>query len=164
MPKFSSQIPIVFLDFDGVLNHELFYKNADKKGRGLLDPMSVQILNELTKIENVKVVVSSTYRLSNTTDQLQYILDAFGFVGEVIGKTPSINCNGILRGNEIISWIKDHPIECGGMPYYDYDRYVILDDDSDMLYWQRNNFIHIDRYCGITPTNIFKAKKILQIK
>lgn len=40
-------------------------------------------------------------------------------------------------------------------------KYVILDDDSDMLYWQRNNFILIDRFVGLTMGNVFQAKKIL---
>ena len=39
--------------------------------------------------------------------------------------------------------------------------YVIFDDDSDMLLWQRENFFWVDRYCGITSTILYKAKRFL---
>ena len=45
--------------------------------------------------------------------------------------------------------------------YYNFTEYVILDDDSDMLYWQRNNFILVDRWVGITYGTVFQAKKML---
>jgi hypothetical protein len=30
--------------------------------------------------------------------------------------------------------------------------------DSDMLWWQREHFIWVDPYCGLTPNLIYKAK------
>jgi hypothetical protein len=45
--------------------------------------------------------------------------------------------------------------------YYNFTEYVILDDDSDMLYWQRNNFLLIDRFVGLTMGNVFQAKKMM---
>ena len=39
--------------------------------------------------------------------------------------------------------------------------YVILDDDTDMLYWQRNNFIRTNYHRGISASNVKKAIKIL---
>lgn len=41
------------------------------------------------------------------------------------------------------------------------DKYVILDDDSDMLDTQRNNFIHTDWEVGLTEENVNDAIKIL---
>jgi len=41
--------------------------------------------------------------------------------------------------------------------------YVILDDDSDMLYCQRNNFICVDYTTGITSRIIYKIKCILNL-
>jgi hypothetical protein len=32
---------------------------------------------------------------------------------------------------------------------------------SDMLYWQRNNFILVDRFVGLTKGVVFQAAKIL---
>ena len=63
------------------------------------------------------------------------------------------------RGNEIHQWIDDNRESVG--PYYQFTEYVILDDDSDMLYWQRNNFLLVDRFVGLTNGTVFQAKKIL---
>ncbi len=64
-----------------------------------------------------------------------------------------------LRGNEILQWIKDNEEIVG--PYYDFKKYVILDDDSDMLLWQKDNYINCDHWVGMTEKTVFKAKKIL---
>lgn len=40
-------------------------------------------------------------------------------------------------------------------------KYVILDDDSDMLDTQSNNFIRTDWRAGLTEENVNKAIKIL---
>ena len=40
-------------------------------------------------------------------------------------------------------------------------KYVIPDDDSDMLDTQRNNFIHTDWKVGLTEENVNKAIEIL---
>lgn len=156
---------IIFLDFDGVLNSQLWYVRT-KGSREIddLDKEAIGFLNNLIEDTGAKVVVSSTWRLGRTVEELQEILNRNGFKGEVIGKTISMN-NGedgdcILRGNEILQWIKSHPAEVG-VGYWDYKNYVIFDDDSDMLYWQRNNFIQTDPYVGLTPNDVFKAKKIL---
>ena len=60
-----------------------------------------------------------------------------------------------LRGNEIYQWIDQNIIG-------EFNNYVIFDDDSDFLYWQRNNFLHVDGYWGIGPNHIYKAKRICQ--
>ena len=39
--------------------------------------------------------------------------------------------------------------------------YVILDDDSDMLYDQRNNFIQTHMYDGLSEDDVKKAIEIL---
>ena len=39
--------------------------------------------------------------------------------------------------------------------------YVILDDDPDMLYEQRKNFIHVNAKVGLSLKNVEKAIKLL---
>ena len=41
------------------------------------------------------------------------------------------------------------------------ESYVILDDDSDMLPDQMNNFIRVDANIGLTYSDVCKAIKIL---
>lgn len=166
----------IFLDIDGVLNHELFYRGYSihkremgKRNQGIrdfiseIDRGSVEILNELIKQTDAKVVISSTWRISRTVDELKDIFSHFNFVGEIIGCTPHFDYVDSVRGNEIRSWIRTNE-NLLGEKSYNYSSYVIFDDDSDMLYWQRNNFIHVDRYCGLTPTDVFRATKILNNK
>lgn len=156
---------LIFLYFDGVLNNQLWYvKTKGNRQHIDLDTSSIQFLNTLVRETGSKVVVTSTWRLGRTIEELQNALDINGFIGEIIGKTKDLRIgedgDSILRGNEILQWMKSHP-EVLGKPYWDYKDYVILDDDSDMLYWQKDNYIYVDPYVGITPSTVFKAKKIL---
>ena len=165
---------IIFLDIDGVLNHHQYFKERfetrkqDKLDGNLtkkseidreaeeIDPKSVENLNELIENTGAKVVISSTWRLSKGIEELQAILEKRGFVGEIIGKTP-IGCGCCQRGNEIHKWLADNRDIVGE----DGNDYVILDDDSDMLYWQRNNFVNVDQYVGLTPKQVYKATRFL---
>lgn len=169
--KLKEILRIIFLDIDGVLNHELFYRDRyegknDAKSREYplseIDFVSVGYLNQLVLDTGAKVVISSTWRSGRSTEELQDILNQAGFVGEVIDKTPSLRNLGdaVLRGNEIYKWLKDNE-EVYGSKYHSYNNYVIFDDDSDMLYWQRNNFFLVDRYAGLSPNICYRAKKVL---
>lgn len=155
---------IIFLDIDGVLNHEQFYRDRKRHERehplSELCPKSVANLNVLITETGAKVVISSTWRLGRTVAEIQALLEGVGFTGEVIDCTPNLRGEGCLRGNEILKWTKDNK-ELLGADYYNFTEYVILDDDSDMLYWQRNNFLLIDRFVGLTMGAVFQAKKII---
>ena len=146
---------VVFLDFDGVLSN-------DETVGGKLNPKLVKLLNGL---HGVKFVVSSTWRLNNSVEELTKILQDEGFEGEVLDKTPSVvSGQWHFRGIEIRTWIYD---ACSNGTiddeYWLYDDYVILDDDGDMLYEQRNNFIHIDSCSGITRNTIYRVKNMLRL-
>ncbi len=161
---------IIFLDFDGVLNHEIFYQKRMDDGMENyppyplceIDPKNIQVLNFIIEKTGAKIVISSTWRHGRTIEELQNILNYHGFEGEIISITPSFRDDCSLRGNEILQWIKDSK-ELIGSDYHEFENYVILDDDSDMLYWQRNNFIHVDRYVGLTINDAYVAIKMLNI-
>ena len=144
----------IFLDFDGVLNNDIV-------GGLLLDPNCVELLNDLVR-PDIKFVVSSTWRRSRTVDELTDVLQSFGFKGEVFDKTPILDHDAVFRGNEIYKWMSDNN-GLLGRQQYKFTDYVILDDDSDMLYWQRNNFICVDASTGITRSIIYQCKRILKL-
>jgi hypothetical protein len=160
---------IVFLDIDGVLNHEDFYrKRHEDKLNGFkgpeypyseIDTKSIINLNSLLEETGASVVISSSWR-SSGLEYCKDVLEYHGFKGNIIDITPNLRSENCLRGNEILRWVKDNE-ELIGERYYNFTEYVILDDDSDMLYWQRNNFLLIDRYVGLTMGDVFRAKKIL---
>ncbi len=170
---------IIFLDIDGVLNHELWYRSErqcdrvkdmkaqDKDHRlSMIDPAKIELLNSLIKDTGAKVVISSTWRKGTPLDELENLFEQRGFEGEIIDVTPYLRFTGledysysVPRGCEIKAWLETNK----GILNAKISRvkYVIFDDDSDMLYWQRNNFIWVDPYCGLTPNLTYKARHIL---
>lgn len=162
---------VIFLDIDGVLNvmrqefddyGQLFHQN-------LVDNLSY-IINET----GAKIVISSTWR-HRGLDFIKNMWKHRNLPGEVIDITP--DCWDLIkeekfglkyyddvdRGYEIQDWLNNHDVE----------NYVILDDDSDMLESQINNFVytygnkdHPDSYdigYGLTRKCAEMAIKILYI-
>ena len=162
---------ILFLDIDGVLNSNDYYVQRQeliKAGTynveyplSEFDPKCMKLLDEFCGEYDIKIVISSTWRLLKTIEDLQKIFNHFGHNFEIIDKTPDLRHDAVVRGNEILWWMKQNKELIQN--YYDFNNYIILDDDSDMLLWQKDNFIKVDRFVGITPQTIFKMKKILHI-
>ena len=149
---------LIFLDIDGVLNCQIFY---DKRiGNSYIDRHicreRVSWLNDLCKETGAKIVISSTWRLGRSQQEMQDILKEMGGTFEVVGCTPNLRHEACVRGNEILQYIKEHE-ELG--PYYDYHDYVIIDDDSDMLLQQAHNFFQTDTYSGLTPNICYKITR-----
>jgi len=184
---------IIFLDVDGVLNCQIFYterykhltqydgipfyktvkkflrKQLKSKELEKLDyyksemcPMRMQLLNELCEETNTAVVLSASMRSGWTVEQLQEIFNYCGATFTIIGKTG--HCKERIRGVEILEWIKDNSMEWFGVNYYDFHRYAIIDDDSDMLLWQQDHFFQTDNYSGLTPTTTYKIKRFFTHK
>lgn len=182
---------IIFLDIDGVLNCELWYKQrfeildrSDVTGNYPLyefAPFLIERLNKIIEATEAKVVISSTWRLGRTAQQLQEILNSVGFKGEVIDVTPHFYAKGkfddksisytIPRGCEIDWWL----VNKGNFQRINWSRkfqeeylqkaivknYVILDDDSDMLYTQLEHFVKTDVYHGLKEEHAQQAITIL---
>ena len=173
---------IIFLDIDGVFNCQLFYKSqqfndykeAKKSLRKSLKAKEIEMLdyyqsqicrerigwfNKLCKEVNAVVVISSTWRMGKTIEQLQEIMDYCGGTFKIIGKT---DYNGYERGTEISKWLKDNiKPKTHGCHYFDFHRYAIIDDDSDMLLNQKEHFFQTDNYSGLTPTTCYKIKRFI---
>jgi HAD domain in Swiss Army Knife RNA repair proteins len=103
---------VIFLDIDGVLAP---IRQWDRYGD--LEPQCIQVLNEIVVGAGADVVVSSTWRYGKTVTELQDMLEAAGFTGSVVDKTP-VGESGADRGDEIAAWLAEHAV--GG--------YVIIDD------------------------------------
>jgi hypothetical protein len=120
---------ILFLDIDGVLNSSDYYR----KGRILsktmwnhhinqIDPEAVKYLNEIVEKSGCKIVISSTWRKSDSEYAIAEMLRQRGFKypESVVDRTPVLNHE---RGQEIKAWWSEHP---------EVTEIVILDDDVDM--------------------------------
>ena len=128
----------IFLDFDGVINTP----------KGKFDKNAIANLRRLVERSDAKVVISSTWRLQGM-EYIRHLWQKYHLPGAVVGLTPS--CNSIMfsnvegteqwqglhaaKGQEIAEWLRLNAKE----PY----RYVILDDEEDVLCFQRENFVKV---------------------
>lgn len=166
--------PVIFLDFDGVLNGLGTREKPSPVHQGLfLNPDRVTLVNQLCERTGAVVVVSSSWRTRRhvvgapdaclSLDELRAALAHAGFTGEVVDKTPdlarldSIGRDGETvelwrcppRRKEIAAWVEQHKPEA----------WVILDDDLDAGI--QGHFVHIDKRCAITQKNVEDAVRIL---
>ena len=123
MPGYASWVSsdggarrVIFLDFDGVLAP---IRQWDRYGD--LEPACIQVLNEIVTQGRADVVVSSTWRYGKSVAELQALLEAAGFIGSVVDKTPT-GALGANRGEEIAEWLAENTV----------DGYVIIDDHVDV--------------------------------
>lgn len=136
---------VVFLDIDGVLAP---IRRWDRYGD--LDPACVAVLNEIVARGGADVVVSSTWRHGKTVAELQSMLEAEGFTGRVLDKTPA-GAPGADRGEEIRAWLADHAV--GG--------YVIIDDHADMGDL-RPRLVQTQPAQGLQPADVSRAIAVLR--
>lgn len=169
---------IIFLDIDGVLNSQLWYTKRRNYNHTEIskhypyyefDPDAISQLNRIVKETNAKIVISSTWRIGRTIEELQDILNNVGFEGDVIDITISfggIKGYTIPRGCEIEHWLESknfQRINWSKEVQSDYieksgvSNYIILDDDSDMLYEQREHFIQTTNNTGLDKKIADKA-------
>lgn len=133
---------VIFLDIDGVLNHEQHYKwlmETDEPTTlqrtypySEFNPKSCQLLNEIINETGTEIVVSSSWRLDGE-NRLNSLFKHFG-LPKIYSITPCLNTD---RGIEIDAWLAVHS---------EVDRYIILDDDTDMLPEQVPFFIKTNPY------------------
>jgi len=159
---------IIFLDIDGVLNCETAYRSGESNyvkwhwTNGKEDhhqsfySKSKELFNKLIDETGAKIVISSTWR-SSGIEFMKRVWELECMKGEIIGVTPNfrgdIDGYSIPRGCEIDYYIRNdldfgHINWCKKTQQEYIDRsgvenYIIIDDDSDMLYGQRNHFVHV---------------------
>lgn len=171
---------VIFLDIDGVLNCELAYKRrkcnyvdtgGGKHYQTFYEPAK-RLLNDLIEVTGAYVVISSTWRAGGL-EWMRKVWKLEDMSGEIIDITPFRNDR--FRGFEIeewlenvgfkhINWSKDLQKEY--MDKSGIENYVIIDDDSDMLYGQKDNFVHVlpspRNLSGFKSVYYYKALKILR--
>jgi len=150
---------IIFLDIDGVLNHQQAYADGDcgydfNEKYEKFSVVSKTLLNILIEQTGAEVVISSTWT-GEGLERMQELWKLEGMSGSITGITPHLSIKGFgytPRGCEIdcylreqsfyhINWSAEGQREV--MVKSNIANYIIIDDDdSDMLYGQRNHFVH----------------------
>lgn len=144
---------IIFLDIDGVLCTSR--SHLSKHGKGIMDEWddvgALAIYRACKFGENVKIVVSSTWRKFclnpyDNSDILGVRLAQFNLTQflHTDWRTKELDS---IRGKEIAKWMEDHP---------EATDYIILDDDSDFLPYQYKKLIRTDFENGMLYSDIKK--------
>lgn len=106
----------LFLDIDGVLNHG----DTDT----YFETEKIEILNKILSETNASLVVTSTWRIGATPQEMDELLASQGVLpGRVIGVTPYLDDQ---REEEIYEWLHTWSDR------YGIEKIAILDDRSDL--------------------------------
>ena len=152
---------VIFLDFDGVITtHKSQYR---------LDEEKMKLIEHICNKTDAYIVISSSWRRFTLEDTIKDITDTsnwsvpvpFTPIERVVGVTSRMySFKGddknthfrVPRGVEIERYLNEHT---------DIDKYVILDDDADMLLEQAPYFIQTDAIEGLSEQDAEKAITIL---
>lgn len=152
---------VIFLDFDGVITT---YKSQYR-----LDEEKMKLVKYICRKTGAKIVITSSWRMRTLEDTINDITDTskwsvpipFIPINKVVGVTSRVYAfknddvqhhRRVPRGVEIKMFLDEHT---------DIDKYVILDDDSDMLLEQAPYFIKTDAVEGLSKLDAEKAINIL---
>lgn len=168
-------VKLIFLDIDGVI--------STQKSRYALDKDACDLLGKIIDATDAKIVVSSSWRRNIVEDTKRELTTIghlvpfpFPYADRIVGVTIKANYYvqqgidlHIPRGVEISQWIDTHINRDNegnwnrkeiGIDF----NYVILDDDSDMLFEQAEHFIKTDTYLGLSEDDVERAILILNGK
>lgn len=147
---------VVFLDIDGVLNSNEWFKRHPTPGKWALDRTCVQRINIICEKAKADVVISSSWRLHMKPQYLIEILVSHGLTASVIGLTPRLfyGLKEADRGDEIGTWLDKFGQE-GNI-----EKFVILDDYDDMNIYSPY-LVQTSPEVGITDIDVKLAISIL---
>lgn len=166
---------IIFLDIDGVLNSEQYFsskeytkacedigiKNSfsqdviDKAPYLLLDPVKINILNYLVEKSYASIVLSSSWRLKYSINEVNDFLKIRGSNFCIIDSTPikMSYCNRETEINLFLSSLKEYKKI---VP----ESFAIL-DDNNFFYNYTKQFVHVSDKTGLTISDVVQALSIL---
>lgn len=149
--------PVIFLDFDGVLNTEQYQAQLATEGKPTKDVWGplfalrpVANLKKIIEATDAEIVISSSWRYMFRLGSLRMMWETRDLPGEIRG---ALACGAtyISRGEEIECWLKQNEVP----------NYVIIDDLDDFSPTQHDRYVEINPIVGITETDAENAIKIL---
>lgn len=144
---------LIFLDVDGVLNHFACFAKLTASGQSSIEALDDECIHRLQKLVDATkatIVLSSSWRFSpDHVETLAYRLSLFGL--RIHSQTT---LKGRHRGTQIEQWLEENNRQNA--------RFVILDDDSDMLPEQMPFFVKTSMETGLTDEHVAKALEILK--
>jgi hypothetical protein len=149
---------VIFLDVDGVLRTDASDRywsevTGEPIPQSVFDRLfsshSIAILNEIIYITGAKVVITSTWRVQHTLEELIQKFKIRGFRGEIIDKTNIIG----NRGEEIQEWLDTHSI----------NKYVVIDDSVKdiLIHINPKRVVKIESNIGLNGTHFDSITDLL---
>jgi hypothetical protein len=173
---------VIFLDFDGVLNHPGTWQawlaprdaaeaRAPRVGTEVWVPTEracVERVNEIVAETGARVVISSSWRYVAPHAVLAASLAQAGLIGEVIGETPH---HRSPDWPHVIAFLAEKKRPTSRIPrgaeiatwlrlHPGITSYVVLDDVDDMAHVRRR-FVQTDGSRGICDADVEQAIRIL---
>jgi len=134
---------ILFLDFDGVLHPETTVASSELFCRLPL------LQSVLDKHPEVEIVISSTWRLSRTVEQLRQLFSAH-LAARIVGATPRLDSTNLVdslasypRHREVVGWLREQKRS--------YEEWVVLDDKPWLFRPFLPNLLVVPGETGLTP-------------
>lgn len=131
---------VIFTDIDGVLNP--FFKTKWSK-------TAIDLYNKLCRDYDLKIVVTSTWRINHTKEELQKIFYDQGITHEIYDYTPLIDQAD--RGLEIKEWLNNNDVE----------DYIVIDDKTSNIVNYVKNVVKIRCWIGLNREDFNEIKIIL---
>jgi hypothetical protein len=149
----GERVKLLFVDFDGVLNHLAWVKQP--RPRAPFDPACLWRLGQICERTGASIVVSSSWRTPIRNGRLSWLRGllagaGLGARGHVVGMTPDHRYRG-PRADEIRAYMAKRPA----------DRFAILDDDADAGEGLAQHFVQTDFERGLLDEHVEAAIRIL---
>lgn len=141
---------VIFLDIDGVMNSVTTPFGDRRRLSTFLDPSNVAVLNQIVRATGAVVVVTSTWRLTMSIEQLRGHFEDAGCVAEIVDVTPDLDA--YRRDREVRAWLaaqREPP-----------RRWVILDDDPE-LDASPDTLVRIDQLVGLSARELPRVLELL---
>lgn len=141
---------VIFLDIDGVMNSVTTPFGDRRRLSTFLDPSNVAVLNQIVRATGAVVVVTSTWRLTMSIEQLRGHFEEAGCVAEIVDVTPDLDA--YRRDREVRAWLaaqREPP-----------RRWVILDDDPE-LDASPDTLVRIDQLVGLSARELPRVLELL---
>lgn len=151
---------IIFLDIDGVLNHQ-FGGTTESERFGFAPDLLSNLRYVIDSVGDCKIVISSSWRHFKVEDRVdpvrpwrEVLEEKLGCPGIIIGETPDVKAG--RRGEEVKAWLDANKA-------LKVANFVILDDcTSDIRPMFPNNVVdcELSSYAGLTMS---KAKEAIWV-
>jgi hypothetical protein len=149
---------VIFLDIDGVLRTDAsdrYWSDVTRQPipqsvfDRLFSSRSIAILNEIIYITGAKVVITSTWRVQHTLEELIQKFKIRGFRGEIIDKTNIIG----NRGEEIQEWLDTNSV----------NKYVVIDDSVKdiLIHINSKRVVKIESNIGLNDSHFDSITDLL---